>query len=99
MRRISWRAMARTNGQVIASKQLESHDSESFWLRDEDAATPTGNIESMLERLTAWVLEAHDKHWMFGLQIGARHIAPAHSLAHLEECLQALASHGKETVS
>lgn len=96
MRRIAWRAMARTNGQVIASKQLESHESELFWLSDIQASAGTANTEAMLERLTAWVLEAHAKGWLFGLQLGAKRIAPSHSAAHLDECLQALASHEQE---
>ena len=96
-RRISWRALARSDGQVLASKQLESQESEMFWLTDEQAFAGTGETESMLSRLTAWVLEAHSKGWVFGLRLGGKEIAPAHSPAHLEQCLQALASHGIET--
>lgn len=93
-RRISWRALARTGGRVLASKQVESQESESYWFTEEKAITQTRDIESMLSRLTAWVMDAHNKKTNYGLCLGNKKIGPDHSPEHLRECLQALASYG-----
>lgn len=95
MRQIAWRTFAKSDGQVLASRQREHLSSrEPFELRLEDASS-AGGLEKTLSRLTAWVIEAHQQGATYSLVLGGEIASPGQGQRHLNECLERLALHPK----
>lgn len=94
-RAIAWRLMARTDGQVLASKHMaaaHARRTRNFTLAQ---ATEAGDVEQALRRLSAWIQRAHDRSEPFSLDLGPEfHSGHGHGLAHMHRCLEALARHG-----
>lgn len=89
--RIAWRVLAKTEGQTLNTKNLESEQSRRIWIRDVD--TGLNDPEAQLSRMAGWLLDAHHKGWTYGMQLGNLIVPPAHSMQHLKRCLQTLAAH------
>lgn len=88
-RRIAWKMVARSDGEVLATKNFEGGASKKIWL--DLNATGSPSLEQSLSRLTAWVLEAEERGMDYGLRLTQQHIAPSHGEAHRLQCLKALA--------
>lgn len=87
LRSVDWKASARTRRLVV--RQFETLEPQSVfftWSQVESLG-----VEKGLERLTAWILKAHQMGWTYGLEVGGQTWAPSKSQQHLEACLAALA--------
>ena len=97
LRSIVWKkaatAMARGSGDLVV-RSGQASVSHTLWL--DARATGLSDVEAQISRLTAWVLQAHQRQWPWGLQLPSGHtIAPASGEQHLNACLMALAIDGK----
>ena len=86
-KRIDWKASAREQG--IYTKQFQGTAQSTLWL--DWATTPGSDHEQRISQLTRWVLDADARNQTWGLRLPAREFAPDSGLAHLQQCLQALA--------
>ena len=87
MKIIAWKQVAQGRGMV--SKELDHDEGALCWL---DWSNLHGtDIETRLSRLTAWVLEAHQRHWRYGLRIPGAECLPDSSDGHRDNCLKKLA--------
>lgn len=86
-RRIDWKASSREQG--MYSREFHAEAQQEVWL--DLAQTPGNDLEQRLSQLTSWVMQAHDANQRYGLHLPGADIAPAHSQAHYEACLRALA--------
>ncbi|MDR5172780.1 DUF58 domain-containing protein [Methylobacillus flagellatus] len=86
-RRIDWKASSREQG--MYSREFHAESQQQVWL--DLAQTPGSDLEQRLSQLTSWIMQAHDADQRYGLRLPGTHIAPAHSQAHYEACLRALA--------
>jgi uncharacterized protein (DUF58 family) len=97
LRNIVWKktatALATGSGDLVV-RNGQQPQAPSLWL--DARATGLVDPEVQIARLTAWVLQTHEKHWHWGLRLpsGLR-IAPAAGTQHLQACLAALAVDGK----
>ena len=89
--RISWRAAARTDGQLLASRYFEPESTAGLWIRQQDATANPADIEATLSRMAAWVLEAHRRKIPYGFVLGDAQITPACTDSHRMHCLRLLA--------
>ncbi|RYF82781.1 MAG: DUF58 domain-containing protein [Comamonadaceae bacterium] len=90
---VIWKKAARA--QAAGSDDLVSRDAATaqrheLWLEPAAAALP--DHEARLSRLTAWVLQADRLSVDYGLQVGARSLAPTQGEAHKRACLELLAT-------
>lgn len=96
LRTIVWKKAAQTlasgQGELIV-RSGAARASQSRWL--DAAATGLGDTEAQIARLTAWVLQAAEHDWRWGLRLPSGHcLPPAAGPAHLQACLRALAVDG-----
>jgi uncharacterized protein (DUF58 family) len=88
-RRMAWKAMARTDGQVL-TKTFEGGDSGE--LRLDWLAIPASlNTEARLSRLTRWVLDADALGARYSLHLPNFHSELDFGASHKQQCLEALA--------
>lgn len=87
---VAWKAVARSAGDTLASKQFEGSAQGELWL-DLALVGPAVGLEARLSRLCAWVLAAEAAGLDYGLRISTREIAPAQGPAHRDACLRLLA--------
>jgi uncharacterized protein (DUF58 family) len=87
LRRVAWKTHAR--GQGLYTKQFAGMDVVSHVF---DYETLAGlPVESRLEQLCRWVLDAHERGEAFALRLPGTSIETNLGLAHRERCLNALA--------
>jgi uncharacterized protein (DUF58 family) len=87
LRRVAWKAYAR--GQGLYTKQFAGTDVVSHVF---DYESLTGlPLESRLEQLCRWVLDAHDRGEAYALRLPGTSIETNVGPAHRERCLNALA--------
>ncbi|ABE50105.1 DUF58 domain-containing protein [Methylobacillus flagellatus] len=86
-RRIDWKASSREQG--MYSRDFHAESQQQVWL--DLGQTPGSDLEQRLSQLTSWVMQAHETNQRYGLRLPGRDLAPAHSQAHYEACLRALA--------
>lgn len=89
--RIAWKALAREQGLQV--KQFSTLQDQELWL--DWAALPMPDMESKLERLTRWVLDAEAHGLNYGLRLPNLELLPAQGAPHRAECLRALALYGQ----
>lgn len=87
--RIAWKLYAKTDGQMLATKEGESSGSVQ-WI-DESSAQSAGATEARVERLSAWIERAHRSGVRFGLRAFGQQIAPDQGDAHYHACMKVLA--------
>jgi uncharacterized protein (DUF58 family) len=87
LRRVAWKAYAR--GQGLYTKQFAGTDVVSHVFDYESLAGLT--LESRLEQLCRWVLDAHDRGEAYALRLPGTSIETNVGPAHRERCLNALA--------
>jgi uncharacterized protein (DUF58 family) len=88
-RRIDWKAMARTGGQQLLTKQFEGGARGELALTYADLPLHF-TAEQRLSRLTHWVLEAERIGMRYSLNLPGQEIASNHGSAHKHACLSAL---------
>ncbi len=91
-RQVAWRAYARGRGLLVKTYQSPAAHHRTFDL----AHVPGSDIESRLEQLSAWVMDAHARGERYGLVLGQRSIEPDSGNKHRENCLRALALYGED---
>ena len=96
LRSVVWKkaatALATGSGDLVV-RDGQRPQAPSLWL--DARATGLTDTEAQIARLTAWVLQAHAQQARWGLQLpSGRAIAPAAGMAHLNDCLAALAVDG-----
>lgn len=89
--RIAWKQSARGLG--LLTKQFAGEASGVLWL--DWALAPEQEAEAKLARLTRWALDVEGQGRAWGLRLPGRHIPPGQGSAHLRQCLEALALHGR----
>ena len=89
MRRIAWHAFARERG--LLTKQFFAQSGGDIWFNLQQA--PEAGIEAKLSRLTRWIIDADAAGTPYGLQLPGSEFPPAIGQAHLQRCLEALASY------
>lgn len=87
LRRIDWKASARSQGWF--TKQFEGSSRLSIWLDFDDLSSL--NTEARLSQLTRWVLDAEAAGCEYGLKLEHLIIPPDCGDAHQKRCLEALA--------
>lgn len=90
-RHVHWKAAAASD--TLMTKQFGGGASERLWL---DWTLTTGDNETRLSQLTAWVCEAEQRGLRYGLRLPGREIAIDAGPAHRHECLKTLALWGIE---
>jgi uncharacterized protein (DUF58 family) len=90
LQRIAWKALAREQGLQV--KQFSALLGRELWLDWEIAPAP--DIETRLEMLTRWVLDADAQGLQYGLRLPGLELPPERGTAHRDECLRALALFG-----
>ena len=92
LRRVAWKIYAKTDGQVLATKQGEAGLStlDDLWI-NEASVQSLSNKEDKLRRLSAWLLQAHETGHPYGLNFSGTRIEPAIGQPHLHQCLEILA--------
>ena len=90
MQRIAWKQSARTDDLKVL--ELETEQGVSCWLNWDSLMGL--DTERRLSRLTAWVVQAENEGWLYGLNIPGKKIAPSSGQGHYLECLKALALWG-----
>jgi uncharacterized protein (DUF58 family) len=84
---VVWKKAAKS--QELVSRDTLQAQRHELWLEYADAGT--GDAESRLSRLAAWVLQADKLGQDYGLRVPGVQIAPATGEAHKRRCLEALA--------
>lgn len=97
LRKIVWKktatALATGSGDLVV-RNSQQPPTPSLWL--DARATGLIDPEAQIARLTAWVLQAHEQQWRWGLKLpSGQRIDPATGAHHLHDCLTALAVDGK----
>lgn len=97
MRHIVWKktatALASGNGELVV-RSGQQPPTPSLWL--DARATGLRDPEAQIARLAAWVIQAHDQQWRWGLKLpSGQRLDPASGPQHLHDCLAALAVDGK----
>ena len=90
-RRVAWKAFARTGD--MKTRLFEGGSLSTTWIDLE--TTTASDIETRLEILCRWIVDAHEAGERFGLRLGGLVIEPAEGLAHCNACLDALARFGE----
>lgn len=94
LQHIAWKAVARQPEGELLAKHFAGESSENLWL---DWHTLPTNLdgESRLSILTRWVLDAQAAGVQWGLRLPGRELPPAGGEGHMQQCLEALALHGR----
>ncbi len=92
LRHVHWKAVAREQG--LQTKQFSGDQTEEMWLAWD--LLPGVNVETRLQRLCRWVLEADAAGIAYGLLLPDRRIEPTLGETHRRRCLEALALFGEE---
>lgn len=88
--RLAWKAMARSGGDVLLTKQFDGSISGDLLL--DWHALPAGmDAETRLSRLTRWVIDAEAAGIRYGLRLPRRAIDVDSGPAHRATCFEALA--------
>ena len=90
LRQIAWKAVARSDGETLATKQFEGGAANELWL--DWRFTGVADFETQLSRLAAWVLAAQAQGLEYGLRLRDVELPPAHGETHRDACLKALAT-------
>ena len=85
---VVWKKVAKAD--ELVSRDAQQTQRFELWL---DLANTTGDLETRLSRLCAWVLLAERQQLRYGLRLGGTEIVPNSGEAHKRACLQALAMH------
>jgi uncharacterized protein (DUF58 family) len=85
---VVWKKVAKAD--ELVSRDAQQTQRFELWL---DLANTTGDLETRLSRLCAWVLLAERQQLRYGLRLGGTEIDPNSGEAHKRACLQALAMH------
>ena len=89
-RHIAWKQAAH-DGKYL-TKQFAGEGTVQRWLVWDDVSR--AGIEVRLSVLCRWVLGAHSEGLAYGLRLPGIELAPAHTLAHRDACIKALALFG-----
>lgn len=93
LRRVSWRVYARSGGSILATKQSESPVSSIKELAiDESLVEHIANPEKRIERLAAWISQAHIFGAPYSFKAFGVNFAPASGDSHWRECMEVLAT-------
>ncbi|MEN7341607.1 MAG: DUF58 domain-containing protein [Pseudomonadota bacterium] len=92
-RRVAWKAFARTGD--MKTRMFDGGSLSTTWI--DLAATSAADIETRLEVLCRWIIDAHDAGERYGLRLGDTIVEPAEGLAHRNACLDALAVFGESS--
>jgi uncharacterized protein (DUF58 family) len=90
LRRLAWKAMARSGNDDPLTKSFEGGSGGELLL-DWRGLPPGLDVEARLSRLTRWVMQADAAGQRFGLTIPGQEFAADHGPAHRAACLEALA--------
>lgn len=90
MQRIAWKALAREQGLQV--KAFSATQGRELWLDWQLA--PADALETKLQHLTRWVLDADAEGLLYGLRLPDHELPPDRGQAHRDECLHALALFG-----
>jgi uncharacterized protein (DUF58 family) len=91
LRRVAWKAVARTDSNELLVRQFEGGSegiAEFTW----DGLPGDWDTERRLSRLTRWVIDADNRAIPFSLRLPSIFIAAESGPAHRERCLEALAT-------
>jgi len=93
LKHVHWKGVAKA--QPWVTKQYVDQQDENIWLNwfQFDGE----NIETRLSYLTAWVMEAENRGYRYGLILPERQIALAKGESHYHRCLKTLALFGKHS--
>lgn len=90
-RNIAWRIYAKTDGSVLATREREFEATAGISEYRLEDAMKAGDLESALQRMTGWVLEADRKGHAFSMKLGGQLLGPSQGPNHLQRCLAAMA--------
>lgn len=90
IRRIAWKAVARTGSDQLLSKQFEGGDHGEL-LFDWNTLPPHLDTETKLSRLTRWVIDADAAGIRYAMRLPGQSIELDHGSVHRQKCLEALA--------
>lgn len=94
LRQIAWKKVARTaqaGDASLVSRDTQRPAAQTLWLDWQATRTPTGDTESRLSRLAAWVVRADQEGTACGLRLPGVEFTPAHGEPHRRALLEALA--------
>ncbi len=91
-RHIAWKQAA--HSAELLTKQFAAEGATQHWLSWD--AVGHGDTEMRLAVLCRWVLSAHAEGLSYGLRLPNKELTPAHTAAHRDACLKALALYGVE---
>ena len=84
--RVDWKASSRGSG--LYTKVYSGEGAGAWWL---DFAITHGELETRIEQMAQWLVEAHAAQQRYGLKLPNLTLAPNDSEAHYHACMQALA--------
>lgn len=87
LKRIAWKQVAQGKG-IISKEFAQPSSAECMFSFNSLANYP---IETRLSRLCAWVLEAEERGWRYGLELPERTLSLNSGAEHVKQCLTALA--------
>ena len=90
LRRLAWKAMARTASDDLLTKQFDGGERGELCL-DWDHLPRSLDVESKISRLTRWVLDADAAGARWALRLPGEPIEADSGPAHRQRCLEALA--------
>jgi uncharacterized protein (DUF58 family) len=94
LRQIAWKKVARgadTGEAGLVSRETAQPVGRTLWLEWHAARTPSGDVESRLSRLAAWVVQADQQGAACGLRLPGVDLAPSTGDPHRRALLEALA--------
>ena len=91
-RRVSWKAAARSD--QLHTKVFAGGQPQQLWIEWKHIAA--AGTEERLSLMTRLVLDAEASQRHYGLRLPHVDIAPDHGSRHYQQCLKALALHGRE---
>ncbi|HKZ72926.1 MAG TPA: DUF58 domain-containing protein, partial [Steroidobacteraceae bacterium] len=92
-RRVAWKAVARGGALVVKDYGAASDDLRLF----DFAALAALDIETRLEQLARWVVDAEARGDRYGLRLPYRMLEPGRGPEHRHRCLRELALYGMKT--
>jgi uncharacterized protein (DUF58 family) len=90
IRRVAWKAVARTASDQLLTKQFDGGDRGELMF-DWMALPAALDVESRLSRLTRWIIDAENSGIRYSLRIPGQMLDLDHGAAHRQKCLEALA--------